>query len=189
MFDYNPINEESNTLTVKPFGDQVLKLRKVINSARAEYSGATIDLVCHSQGCVVAALLKPRDIRKIIMLTPPVDVSETRLLQQLGTRNGIEIDVNARTRLQRSDGSTTVIHPDYWQSLSRINPMKLYERLERFTQLRIISARQDEVLGDVSFDALKPAISCVVLDGNHNFSEEESRKRVVYIVKKELVVN
>src|SRR6185369_13842555 len=70
LFDYNPINEESNTLTAKPLNEQALKLRKVINSARAEFPGAIIDLVCHSQGCVVAGLVKPRGIRKVIMLTP-----------------------------------------------------------------------------------------------------------------------
>src|SRR6476646_489693 len=71
LFDYNPIHEKTNTLTAKPLSEQVRKLRKVINAARAEHPGAVIDLVCHSQGCVVAALLKPRDIRKIIMITPP----------------------------------------------------------------------------------------------------------------------
>jgi hypothetical protein len=186
MFDYNPIHEKSNTLTIKPFNEQVLKLRKVINSTRAEYPNAVIDLVCHSQGCVVAALLKPRDIRKIILLTPPTDMSEAAVAERLGRPNGIVIDVTTRTRLARSDGSTTVIHPDYWQSLEGIDPIKLYNRLSRFTMLRIINARQDEELGKVSFEGIDPTISLVTLDGNHNFTDEEDRKRIIYILQKEL---
>lgn len=186
LFHYNPINDKSNTLTAKPLHEQVQKLRKVINTARAEYPGATIDLVCHSQGCVVAGMLKPRGIRKVIMLTPPDDVSEAVLVEQLGSRTETTIDVSARTRLPRSDGSTTVIHPEYWQSLAGIEPVKLYNRLAKFTALRIINARNDEVLGPVSFEGIDPGISFVTLEGDHNFEEEESRKRILYILQKEL---
>lgn len=186
LFHYNPINDKSNTLTAKPLHEQVQKLRKVINTARAEYPGATIDLVCHSQGCVVAGMLRPRGIRKVIMLTPPDDVSEAVLVEQLGSRTETTIDVSARTRLPRSDGSTTVIHPEYWQSLAGIEPVKLYNRLAKFTALRIINARNDEVLGPVSFEGIDPGISFVTLEGDHNFEEEESRKRILYILQKEL---
>jgi hypothetical protein len=186
MFDYNPINEESNTLTAKPLHEQALRLRKVINATKAEYPDAVIDLVCHSQGCVIAGLVKPRGIRKVIMITPPDEVSEARMIENLGTRKGITIDPTVRTRLPRTDGSTTVIHPEYWQSLAGIDPAKLYNRLARVTGLRIINARQDEVLGKVSFDGLDPAISLVTLDGNHNFDGDEDRKRILWILGKEL---
>ncbi len=188
LFDYNPINEASNTLTAKPLDEQALKLRKVINTARAENPGAVIDLVCHSQGCVVAGLVKPRGIRKVIMLTPPDDVSEAKMTEQLASRMGVAIDTSMRTRLARADGSTTVIHPEYWQSLAGIDPIKLYNRLARFTALRIMNARQDEVLGVVDFTGIDPGISLVTLDGNHNFDDEESRKRILYILQKELAL-
>lgn len=184
LFNYNPINEQANTLTAEPLTEQMRKLRKTINAARAEHPGAVIDLVCHGQGCVVAAMLKPRDIRKIIYITPPDDVSEAVVASQLGGET--QIDTAVRTRLARSDGSTTVIHPDYWQSLAGINPVKLYNRMARFTALRIIKARQDEVLGDVSFSGINPNVSLVALDGTHNFDEPESRKRLLYILQKEL---
>ena len=188
LFDYNPINEQSNTLTAKPLDEQARKLRKVINSTRAEYPGAIIDLVCHSQGCVVAALLKPRGIRKVIMLTPPDDVSEAVLVKQLSARMETAIDVSVRTHLSRSDGSTTVIHPEYWQSLAGVEPVKLYNKLARVTALRIINARQDEILGKLNFDGIDPSISFVTLDGGHNFEDEESRKRILYILQKELAL-
>ncbi len=188
LFHYNPINDKSNTLTAKPLNEQVQKLRKVINTARAEYPGAIIDLVCHSQGCIVAAVLKPRDIRKVIMLTPPDDISEATLIKQLSVEGEAPIDTAVRTRLPRSDGSTTVIHPEYWQSLVGVDPVKLYNKLAKFTALRIINARTDEVLGPVSFEGIDPSISFVTLDGGHNFDDEESRKRILYILQKELTL-
>ncbi len=188
MFDYSPINEEANTLTMKPLQDQALKLRKVINAVRAEHPDAVIDLVCHSQGCVVAGLVKPRGIRKVIMLAPPEDFSEAAVVAWLNKKNGVNIDVSVRTRLTSASGSTTVIHPEYWQSLAGINTVKLYNRLARFTKLRIIHARQDEVHGTAASAALDPLISLVTLDGNHNFSDPEDRKRLLYILQKELTI-
>lgn len=188
LFDYNPIHEKSNTITATPLHEQAQKLRKVINSVRAEYPGAIIDLVCHSQGCVVAGFVKPRGIRKVIMLTPPTDMSEATAVRNLSTRLETPIDVTVRTRLARSDGSTTVIHPEYWQSLAGLRPIKLYNLLARVTTLRIINAKQDEVLGNVSFEGIDPNISLVNLDGGHNFDDEESRKRLLYILYKELAL-
>jgi hypothetical protein len=186
LFDYNPFNAKANTLTAKPLDEQARKLRKVINTARAEYPGAIIDLVCHSQGCIPVAILKPRDIRKIIMLTPPDDVRQETVIKQLSADREEPIDVETRTRLQRTDGSTTVIHPEYWQSLAGIDPVKLYNRLAKFTGLRLMSARQDEVLGEQKFEGLNSDISHVTFDGDHNFQGEEDRKRILYILQKEL---
>lgn len=189
LFDYNPINEKSNTLTAKPLHEQAQKLRKVINSVRADYPDAVIDLVCHSQGCIVAGMVKPRGIRKVIMLTPPTDMSEATVVQNLSTRLETPIDVTVRTRLARSDGSTTVIHPEYWQSLAGIKPAKLYNQLARVTKLCIINAKQDDVLGNVSLEEIDPAISMVTLAGNHNFDAEADRNQLLYILKKELHIS
>ena len=189
MFDYNPINDKSNTLTAKPLHEQALKLRKVINTARAEYPDALLDIVCHSQGCVAVGLVKPRGIRKVIMLAPPDDVSEATVAGQLGAPRGIVIDVAARTRLSHADGSTTVVRPEYWQSLTGIDPVRLYNRMARFTQLRIIKARQDEVLGAVELAGIDANVSVVTLNGSHNFDDEADRNRVLHILQKELAVN
>jgi hypothetical protein len=186
MFDFNPVHEGTNTLTVKPLNEQAGKLRTVINTTRAEYPDAIIDLVCHSQGCVIAGLLKPRGIRKVIMLAPPDDISEATVVKHLSVRREDPIDVTARTRLERSDGSTTVIRPEYWHSLAGVNPVKLYNQLARVTTLRIMNAKDDEVLGKVSFEKIDPSISFVTLNGGHNFDDEASRKQLLYILQKEL---
>lgn len=69
-----------------------------------------------------------------------------------------------------------------------MRPIKLYNLLARVTTLRIINAKQDEVLGNVSFEGIDPNISLVNLDGGHNFDDEESRKRLLYILYKELAL-
>lgn len=56
MFDYNQINEQNNTLTVTPLHEQAEILKSQYDTLRNKYPEAIIDLVCHSQGCVVAGL-------------------------------------------------------------------------------------------------------------------------------------
>jgi len=186
LFDYNVINKKSNTLTAATFEEQTRKLRKTINAARAEHPGAVIDLVCHGQGCVVAALLKPRGIRKVIMLAPPDDMSPETVAKQLASQTEAAIDSVVTTRIPRADGRTTVIEPEYWRELADIDPVKLYNRLARFTTLRIMNAKEDELLGEVAFEGIDSSISLVRLQGGHNFDDEESRKRILYILQKEL---
>jgi hypothetical protein len=188
MFDYNPINEKANTLAAKPLNEQAHKLRHAINGVRAENPDAIIDVVCHGQGCVVAGLVKPRGIRKVIMLAAPDDITPEVVAVQLGRNLEGPIGLTVRTRLARTDGSTTVIHPEYWQSLADIKPVKLYNNLARVTALRILNAKQDEVLGATSFEGLDSGISLVRLEGNHNFDDEDSRKRILYILQKELAL-
>lgn len=185
MFDYNLIHEQSNTLTAKPLNEQVYKLRNVINNARKDYPDAVIDLVCHGQGCVIAGLVKPRGIRKVIMIAAPDDISQATVAKQLGAELA-PIDPSARTRIAGSDGSTTVVPPLYWDSLAGINPVKLYNNFARVTALRMLSAKQDEVLGETTFEGLKPTVSLVRLAGNHSFDDDESRQRLLYILRKEL---
>jgi hypothetical protein len=120
------------------------------------------------------------------MLAPPDDMNAERVAERLGARQEAPIDLEARTRLLRADGSTTVIRPEYWQSLAGINPVKLYNRLAKFTALRIINAKQDDVLGEVTFDGIDSDISMISLDGGHNFQGEDSRQRLLYILSKEL---
>jgi hypothetical protein len=57
------------------------------------------------------------------------------------------------------------------------------------TTLRIMNAKQDESLGTVTMDGLDPSISMVNLEGGHNFDGEEDRKRLLYILQKELTLS
>ena len=188
MFDFYPVHEVSKTLTAKPLDEQALKLRKVINTARAEYPGAVLDLVCHGQGCVVGALVKTRGLRKVVLLAPPAVLSSDALITQLGDRLESPVDTAVRTRISDTNGSTTVIQPDFWQSLENLEPVRLYSRLARVTTLRIINARSDEMYGSQDLSGIEPGISMITLDGNHNFDSPADRDRLLYIMKKELAV-
>lgn len=186
MFDYNEVDEENNTLTVRPFSKQALMLDEVIKEQKQINPDAVIDLICHSQGCRVAAIVQPVGIRKVILLAPPIDTGVERTLARYKDNPKTKIDIKGITELPRTDGSTTIVPAEYWQEReSEILPIELYNQLSKLTEVIIIKPLQDTVLGDASFDGLSDKITVVELDGDHDFTH--TRKELCGVVKNLIV--
>lgn len=167
MFDYNVINEQTNTLTVSPLQVQVQKLKEHLDNTDGD---VIVDLVAHSQGCVVAALAKPQNVRQILCLAPPDNVDVERLINFFGSREGSVVDLEGQSRIPRRDGSTTVIPATYWQSLQGLNVIQLYNRLPDLAKVKFLIANEDEVLGMTNFDKTDERIELMQLSGDHDFN-------------------
>lgn len=183
MFDYNVIDEQANTLTVNPLQAQVQKLREQLSHFDGDI---TVDIVAHSQGCVVAALAKPQNVRKILCLAPPDNVDTERQINFFGNRDGSVIDLDGQSRIPRRDGSTTVIPAAYWQSLKGLDVIRLYNRLPDLAKVKFLIANDDEVLGMTNFDKTDERIELIQLDGNHDFTDD-ARQYLVDYVRNEIV--
>jgi hypothetical protein len=170
MFDYNDIHEVENTLTVLPLSRQVEMLKDVLSEIQKKYPTATIDVICHSQGAVVAALAKPSGVRKTFFLAPPIALDYERILILFRGRPGTEIRMDGMSKLSRRDGSTTLVPAEYFSELRNIHPIELYNELADKTELTIIKAHQDEILGTTDFSDLRDTIRIIGLPGNHSFS-------------------
>ena len=182
MFDYNVSNAAKNTLTVSSLTKEVVKLAQVLTKVRTNYPEAKIDLVCHSQGCVVAAMLLPKNIRRTVLLTPPSGYDISRTLKLFGERPGAKIDINGLTSFPRRDGSTTIVPADYWTSRAGIEPITLYNALAQVSAVTIINGNRDEVLGGTDFSALAPSVEVIGINANHDFTGG-ARQEVVARVK------
>ncbi len=183
MFDYNSFDDSSRTLIVTPLDKQAEILRAQYKKVKAEHPEATIDLICHSQGCVVAALAKLPDVRKTIFLAPPSRfLGAEAKIKQMSERAGTIVDGNT-VSYPRRDGSTTIIKPDYWESRDKIDdPISLYNSLAETTELMVINAKQDEVLGETDFSKLSPEVHTVELNANHDFTNQ-ARSELVTTVR------
>lgn len=167
LFDYNDLTE--GNLTVSPMDEQVRRLNEQL--ARLD-SGATIDIVAHSQGCVIAALAKPQKVRHVICLTPPGDVHIERIVNRFKDVPGSNIDMAGDSKIVRSDGSTTIIPAAYWESIKSLDVMGLYNQLAKLVEVTFITANQDDVLSPTDFAQFTKGIKIDSLDGDHNFTGE-----------------
>ncbi len=184
MFDYNQIDEVEHTITVLPLSKQAKILSTVLSDIKKSHPDAIIDLICHSQGCVVAALAKQTFVRKTLFLAPPSSFNFDRTIESFKKRPGTEIRMDGVSRLSRLDGSTTLVPAEYWNERDAIhNPIELYNEFAHLTEITIIQALDDEVLGSSDFSTLSQEIQTVELHGNHGFTGE-ARKELLRLIKK-----
>ena len=81
QFDYNIIGADQRTLTVQPIDKQVAILQAQLAAIPA---GNTVDLIAHSQGCIITALALPEGVRRIILLAPPDQLDFQRMVGIFG---------------------------------------------------------------------------------------------------------
>lgn len=182
MFDYNIINEAENTITVRTLREQANILKKEIENAKQSNPDGVIDLVCHSQGSIIAALLKPTGIRKTIFIAPPMKTDIDRKIERFKSRPGSEINIDGISKLARLDGSTTIVPSQYLKEIAGVNLKDLYKDFSNITELTIIIAKQDEVVGSFNFSKSGIKAKVIEVDGNHNFSGD-ARKSLASAVK------
>lgn len=178
MFEYDPKDKNGNTV-VETFSGRKDKLIAKYNELRKQNPDAVIDLVCHSQGCLVAALAKLENIRKVILLTPPIylengDEKREKYLEKPTVK---ELS-DGTLAVRRRDGSTTLIRQSYWGDFGVvIDSERLYNKLSRITELIAIRATEDEILQNNSYDGFEKSIKIIDIEGNHSF-DGEARPRI-----------
>lgn len=183
LFDYYKLDVKKNILTICSFSEQVKKLNKIINKIKKDNPGAIIDLICHSQGTVIAALAKIENIRKVLFLAPVFDMGLKRTLVRYKSRMGAEINLKGVSKLPALDGLIRVIPAQYWQEREKVNSFDEYNLLAKKTELIIIKAKQDQILLDVNLSQLSNDIKLMELDGKHNFGGK-ARKPLIKIIRK-----
>ncbi|NTW30914.1 MAG: alpha/beta hydrolase [Candidatus Moranbacteria bacterium] len=170
MFDYNDVSVDEKILHTHPFSDQVRKLNATISEIRNQDPEAVIDLVAHSQGCIVAALANPDGIRKAVLLAPPFVTDIRRSLARYEGKPGAVINLDGESRLPRTDGTVTIVSAAYWKEREALNYPGLYEAFSAKTELYLVRAQNDEVFGDAELPCVLSNVSVISIPGTHDFT-------------------
>ncbi|MCL2280701.1 lysophospholipase [Candidatus Saccharibacteria bacterium] len=184
MFDYNEVDKAKNALIVTPFDRQVAMLNEVFDKTRRDNPSAIIDLICHSQGGVASSLAKLR-ARKTILLAPPINMGDAtnKLRKYFEKYPGTIIEDDGTAIVPRRDGSFTIIRSDYWQNYDELPEIPtLLGELNTLTDLTIIGATNDEVLGENNYSVLDDSIKIIEIESDHNF-KNEARAKVIDVIK------
>jgi len=185
LFDYFDVDEENMTITIRPFTEQMNKLDSVYKKAKETYPDAIIDIIAHSQGTLIPALLKPLGIRKTVLLTPVFDMGIERTLKRYGSDPDTQINLEGISRLRKLDGYIRYVPKEYWIERKDLKPFDSYNDYALNTNLVVINANQDNILGNADTSQLNSNIKVLNLDGDHEFSGE-ARNSIIEVLKKEL---
>ena len=177
MFNYNQFDSQTNSMTAAPLHEQA----KILEQQLSKVSNEMVDIVAHSQGCLVAALAKPKNVRRIICLTPPDSVDIGRMVEFFGNRAVSVINLDGNSQISRRDGSTTIIPASYWQNLRGLDVMDIYKQMAKLAKTTFIVANQDEVLGKTNFSEIDKLINPIRLNGNHDFTGDARQPMISQI--------
>jgi alpha/beta superfamily hydrolase len=181
--DYNCIlvdlnNKVENTILLNPFSKQIEILRI---AKQQHFESETIDLICHSQGCTVAALANLPNIRKTIFLAPAVESNNEKTIAYFSKNPETKININGTSLLARRDGTFTSVPSEFWKEKELIDLVKLYENYTKTHDTIVIKALNDEVVSaDVTVYFKTSKI--IELEADHDF-RNESREALIATLK------
>ncbi len=186
LFDYFEVDEVNKILTMRPPSVTSQMLRDLVKKTREENPDAIIDIIAHSQGCVISAIAKPDGIRKTLLLAPVFDMSIERTLSRYRSRPGSDINLDGMSTLPVFDGFLRRIPASYWAERKNLKPFDDYNQFAEKTELIVMEANQDELIPKVDLDQLSPKAILAPLHGDHNFTGEY-RKPLLEAIRKYLL--
>ncbi len=179
MFDYNRIDVKNKSITISTIDKQVEQLTRQIKKIKGP-----VDLVCHSQGCSIAALIEnlPKNVTSVLFLAPISTMTSQNIMDMFKNRDDTIISRTGSSVLSRQDGSKTIVPPTYWTSLDAVGDVdELYAKLAQKVPLTIIIAGNDELLGNTIYSRTEEFAEIHTMKGaDHNFSGL-SRKKLLKI--------
>ncbi len=175
MFDYNSWDDDKKMLSVSPLDQQIKMLRSQVDKISEPY-----DLICHSQGCLVAALALPKGARRTIFLAPATTTTSDRFAKLFTNRPESVYNRSGQSQLHRSDGSITSVPKEFWDSLDEVGDATAhYGDLAGMTELHIVTSGADEVLGKTDFSSISQSATLHhIASADHNFTKD-SRQLVI----------
>lgn len=169
QFDYNEIIDES-TLRATSLADQTAKLGEVFRAIpKNEFP---VDLIAHSQGGVIAGMLLPSDVRRVILIAPPPSYDLEYSISKFSSRPGARVNMAGESVMPRSDGSVTLVPASYWESVRNLKPIPLYNALSEVAETFIVAGEHDDIFRENIFRGLDPRVKLVYIPGDHNFRGE-----------------
>ena len=165
----------------------------VIRFARRNYPGKKIDILAHSLGAFIVALLSPSGIHKVVF-TSIVNSNVRFIIKNLEERilsKGGSIDKHGLTRYPRTKGGIQLIGKGFWTTLENFKPIEYIEELGEKTDLIIFKPKQDEVIGYKYFKEYKQLKNAkyVEMNGDHNFRNKKDRVALFENIKSFLLKN
>ena len=190
LFPYDDWNSDNTSAIAATFTKRAKILQDKYRELRAANPEAEIDLICHSQGCVIAALAQLEGVSTTILLAPVISSeSGNKQRERILKKPAATLQEDGSILRQRSGGYQTIYPADYWEDFKSIADLPAkYDELSNKTRLIIFDASEDTVISsnkDYSLLRSNILIESIALD--HDFVEEDgSRASLISTLKKYL---
>lgn len=187
LFPYDDWNSDDTIATAATFTSRAQKLRQKYTELRQTNPNAEINLICHSQGCIIAALAQLENVSTTILLAPVINYrngDEARRKTLENPKSTPRPDGSILRK--RSAGYYTLLLPDYWEDYANISGLpNKYDNLSTKTKLIIFDAVRDTVIpNNKDYSLLKNQNQIEHFDLDHDFIEKDgSRSGIIRKLK------
>jgi pimeloyl-ACP methyl ester carboxylesterase len=169
-------------------GKHAADLEVVIRYARAEYGGR-LNILAHSMGAFSVLMLSPDGIRKTVFTSIPNPDTERQLdnlKRKILSRPGGIVNEEGISVYPRTTGEAQRLGPSYWRSLREFDPLSAIKKYSLKTELMVFRPLQDEVIPESGMENYRKIKSFryIELDGNHNFTRQKDRERLIADIHK-----
>lgn len=190
-FHYVVVDDITQDIFAISYSEQVEKLLHVVSKVQKKYGKKKIILISHSQGCGVSCkyiVEQNAKLAKHIMLAPPPtkNVAE-RTREKFGKRKGAVLNESGMSIYPRTDGSQTVIPPNFWAEAEAMKPLEWYRKTAEMVPTVVIWGTQDTTIQQENYSEIKvlPVKRLVELPNGHEFMED-NMQGVIKVLDEEL---
>jgi hypothetical protein len=182
LVDLN-IKDSLGNITVNTFSKQAELLRKTYTENKEN----EVYLVCHSQGCIIAALANLEGTKKTIFLAPPVESDNSKTIEYFKKNLSTKINLDGESILARRDGTMTIVSSEYWREKEKLNLKSLYSDYVSHNKVVVVKASLDEVISNQLTDEVFKTAEIKEIEADHNFTGL-SRVALISLLKKLVTV-
>ncbi|HVX24624.1 MAG TPA: alpha/beta hydrolase [Candidatus Saccharimonadales bacterium] len=183
LFDYYDYGPDGTIFTT--IADQQARLQAVFAWLQNIQPDAQLNLVAHSIGCVIAALVAPPNLTHVCFLAPPLAVGGQTRAYFTG-KEGSFCDEQGVWHVPRTDGSISLIPSALFDEMEAINAEHLLHDFAVQQPLLLVTAGNDQVLSDTDYTQLSKlptVIATVIPNASHDFAEAARAPLVDCILK------
>lgn len=172
-----------NDVYITTVDQQVERVQAIVREVRDSSPRATIHIIAHSKGCIIACKAKIEIIGKVILLTPPETIGrqlEDYLSQYPGSQRLAD-----KLTIPRRDGTVTHIPVSFFTQTAKLNPQSLVLKYAEDRIIYLVQTTEDEVIGETTYSKLQDNknIHITQLASDHNFTGK-NREGLIKTVNK-----
>lgn len=183
LIDLNE-NTTEGDIYVNTLSEQARILAEVYE--RECRDNVAVDMICHSQGCIVASLANIPTIRTTLFLAPPTENDPEKTIAYFSRNPESVVDINNISRFARRDGTSTFVPAVYWEDRARMNYQELCQNYTASHETVVVVAQHDDVVSNDRIEKVFANAKILPLSADHNFTgpaREELRSLVLNIIK------
>lgn len=179
---YDIDGDSVHILSISEQAKRAQDIYKEISESRPE---ATIHLLAHSMGCIVAIEANLNINGRIVLLAPPSTFGGNALEDYFTQYPGAEKQAD-KLVVPRKDGTISHIPYTFFKQMAQTDPIETVYAFAKQHQLVVIAAEDDELVDITEYASFREDAKIISLPGDHNFTGE-NRRELIACIQKELI--